>query len=59
MISKALSVVEILFKGASVSVCVRYEKQLQNEELTLQQQKRRLYKEVSDEKERLAQLAAR
>ncbi|XP_076007717.1 centrosomal protein of 131 kDa [Genypterus blacodes] len=37
----------------------RYEKQLQNEELTLQQQKRRLYKEVADEKERLAQLAAR
>lgn len=38
---------------------VRYEKQLQEEELSLQQQRRRLYKEVSDEKERLAQLAAR
>uniref|UniRef100_A0AAQ5ZH20 Centrosomal protein 131 n=1 Tax=Amphiprion ocellaris TaxID=80972 RepID=A0AAQ5ZH20_AMPOC len=37
----------------------RYEKQLQEEELSLQQQRRRLYKEVSDEKERLAQLAAR
>ncbi|KAM4524861.1 centrosomal protein of 131 kDa isoform 3-T3 [Odontesthes bonariensis] len=37
----------------------RYEKQLQEEELSLQQQRRRLFKEVSDEKERLAQLAAR
>ncbi|XP_050922136.1 LOW QUALITY PROTEIN: centrosomal protein of 131 kDa [Lates calcarifer] len=37
----------------------RYEKQLQEEELSLQQQRRRLYKEVADEKERLAQLAAR
>ncbi|XP_034426069.1 centrosomal protein of 131 kDa isoform X5 [Hippoglossus hippoglossus] len=37
----------------------RYEKQLQEEELSLQQQRRRLYKEVSDEKERLAQLSAR
>ncbi|XP_059181314.1 centrosomal protein of 131 kDa [Centropristis striata] len=37
----------------------RYEKQLQEEELSLQQQRRRLYKEVSEEKERLAQLAAR
>ncbi|XP_041830699.1 centrosomal protein of 131 kDa isoform X2 [Melanotaenia boesemani] len=37
----------------------RYEKQLQEEELSLQQQRRRLHKEVSDEKERLAQLAAR
>uniref|UniRef100_A0A8C2WX20 Centrosomal protein 131 n=1 Tax=Cyclopterus lumpus TaxID=8103 RepID=A0A8C2WX20_CYCLU len=34
-------------------------KQLQEEELALQQQRRRLYKEVADEKERLAQLAAR
>uniref|UniRef100_A0A7N6AZW2 Centrosomal protein 131 n=1 Tax=Anabas testudineus TaxID=64144 RepID=A0A7N6AZW2_ANATE len=34
-------------------------KQLQEEELSLQQQRRRLYKEVADEKERLAQLAAR
>jgi len=40
-------------------VCVRCEKQLQEEELSLQQQRRRLYKEVADEKERLAQLAAR
>lgn len=40
-------------------VSVRYEKQLQEEELSLQQQRRRLYKEVADEKERLAQLAAR
>ncbi|XP_071319375.1 centrosomal protein of 131 kDa isoform X2 [Trachinotus anak] len=37
----------------------RYEKQLQEEELSLQQQRRRLYKEVAEEKERLAQLAAR
>ncbi|CAB1433966.1 unnamed protein product, partial [Pleuronectes platessa] len=37
----------------------RYEKQLQEEELSLQQQRRRLSKEVSDEKERLAQLSAR
>ncbi|XP_014266104.3 centrosomal protein of 131 kDa isoform X1 [Maylandia zebra] len=37
----------------------RYEKQLQEEEVSLQQQRRRLYKEVADEKERLAQLAAR
>ncbi|XP_023805049.1 centrosomal protein of 131 kDa isoform X2 [Oryzias latipes] len=37
----------------------RYEKQLQEEELSLQQQRRRLYKEVSDDKERLTQLAAR
>ncbi|XP_062269695.1 centrosomal protein of 131 kDa isoform X2 [Platichthys flesus] len=37
----------------------RYEKQLQEEELSLQQQRRSLSKEVSDEKERLAQLAAR
>ncbi|KAG8008844.1 hypothetical protein GBF38_010485 [Nibea albiflora] len=37
----------------------RYEKQLQEEEQSLQQQRRRLYKEVADEKERLAQLAAR
>ncbi|XP_074476868.1 centrosomal protein of 131 kDa isoform X4 [Sebastes fasciatus] len=37
----------------------RYEKQLQEEELSLQQQRRRLYKEVADEKERLAQLTAR
>ncbi|XP_038130081.1 centrosomal protein of 131 kDa isoform X1 [Cyprinodon tularosa] len=37
----------------------RYEKQLQEEELSLQQQRRRLYKEMADEKERLAELAAR
>ncbi|XP_030610410.1 centrosomal protein of 131 kDa isoform X3 [Archocentrus centrarchus] len=37
----------------------RYEKQLQEEEVSLQQQRRRLYKEIADEKERLAQLAAR
>ncbi|XP_023274591.1 centrosomal protein of 131 kDa [Seriola lalandi dorsalis] len=37
----------------------RYEKQLQEEELSLQQQRRRLYKEVAEEKERLAELAAR
>ncbi|KAK2820121.1 hypothetical protein Q5P01_023080 [Channa striata] len=37
----------------------RYEKQLQEEELSLQQQRRRLYKEVADEKERLSQLASR
>lgn len=39
--------------------CLRFEKQLQEEENVLQQQRRRLYKEVSEEKERLAQLAAR
>lgn len=39
--------------------CVRYEKQLQEKELSLQQQRTRLYEEVADEKERLAQLAAR
>lgn len=37
----------------------RYEQQLQEEEVSLQQQRRRLYKEVADEKERLAELAAR
>uniref|UniRef100_A0A8C6W0U9 Centrosomal protein 131 n=1 Tax=Nothobranchius furzeri TaxID=105023 RepID=A0A8C6W0U9_NOTFU len=37
----------------------RYEKQLQEEELSLQQQRRRLYQEVAEEKERLANLAAR
>ncbi|XP_014838382.1 PREDICTED: centrosomal protein of 131 kDa-like isoform X2 [Poecilia mexicana] len=37
----------------------RYEKQLQEEELSLQQQRRRLYKEVADEKERVVELAAR
>uniref|UniRef100_A0A3B3CP47 Centrosomal protein 131 n=1 Tax=Oryzias melastigma TaxID=30732 RepID=A0A3B3CP47_ORYME len=36
----------------------QYEKQLQEEEFSLQQQRRRLYKEVSDDKDRLAQLAA-
>lgn len=45
--------------AALCSLCVRYEKQLQEEELSLQQQRRRLFKEVADEKERLAQLAAR
>lgn len=38
---------------------VRYEKLLEEEQLSLQQQRRRLYKEVADEKESLAQLAAR
>lgn len=42
-----------------LSPTVRYEKQLQEEELSLQQQRRRLYKEMADEKERLAELAAR
>ncbi|RVE59877.1 hypothetical protein OJAV_G00193350 [Oryzias javanicus] len=37
----------------------RYEKQLQEEEFSLQQQRRRLYTELSDDKERLTQLAAR
>ncbi|KAL0964859.1 hypothetical protein UPYG_G00330010 [Umbra pygmaea] len=37
----------------------RFEKQLAEEEMSLQQQRRRLYQEVSDEKERLNQLAAR
>lgn len=37
----------------------RYEKQLEQEEMSLQQQRRRLYAEVADEKERLNQQAAR
>ncbi|MGH0145463.1 UNVERIFIED_CONTAM: hypothetical protein FKN15_059895 [Acipenser sinensis] len=37
----------------------RYEKQLQEEEQALQQQRRRLYSEVAEEKERESQLAAR
>ncbi|XP_048870934.1 centrosomal protein of 131 kDa isoform X2 [Brienomyrus brachyistius] len=37
----------------------RFEKQLQEEEQALQQQRRRLYKDVAEEKERLAQLATR
>ncbi|XP_077359546.1 centrosomal protein of 131 kDa isoform X3 [Festucalex cinctus] len=37
----------------------RFEKQLQEEELSLQQHKKRIQKEVAEEKERLAQLAAR
>lgn len=37
----------------------RFEKQLQEEEMSLQQQRRRLYKEVAEEKDRLTQLAAR
>lgn len=41
------------------SMFTRYEKQLQEEEVSLQQQRRRLYKELADEKERLAQLASR
>ncbi|KAM9424452.1 centrosomal protein of 131 kDa [Pholidichthys leucotaenia] len=38
---------------------VRCEKQLEEEQLSLQQQRRRLHQEVSEEKERLAQLADR
>ncbi|XP_078427313.1 centrosomal protein of 131 kDa isoform X2 [Cetorhinus maximus] len=37
----------------------RYEKQLEQEEQAIQQQRRRLYVEVAEEKERLNQLAAR
>ncbi|XP_042308221.1 centrosomal protein of 131 kDa isoform X2 [Sceloporus undulatus] len=37
----------------------RYEKQLEQEEQALQQQRRRLYSEVAEEKERLSQQAAR
>lgn len=37
----------------------RYEKQLQEEEVSLQQQRSRLYKELAEEKENLAQLASR
>ncbi|XP_048345944.1 centrosomal protein of 131 kDa isoform X3 [Sphaerodactylus townsendi] len=37
----------------------RYEKQLEQEEVALQQQRRRLYSEVTEEKERLNQQAAR
>lgn len=42
-----------------VSMFNRYEKQLQEEEVSLQHQRRRLYKELADEKEQLAQLASR
>lgn len=50
-----------LEQSTKVCVCVwsRYDKQLQEEELSLQQQRRRLYKEVAEEKEMLAQLVAR
>lgn len=37
----------------------RYEKELQNEEEAYQQQRRRLYQEVQEEKERVAQQASR
>uniref|UniRef100_A0A3Q2YDB0 Centrosomal protein 131 n=1 Tax=Hippocampus comes TaxID=109280 RepID=A0A3Q2YDB0_HIPCM len=37
---------------------LKFEKQLQEEELSLQQHRKRIHKEVADEKERLAQLAA-
>ncbi|XP_013385942.1 centrosomal protein of 131 kDa-like [Lingula anatina] len=37
----------------------RYEKQLQQEEEAYQQQRRRLYQEIAEEKERIAQQAAR
>lgn len=37
----------------------RYEKHLEQEEQALQQQRRRLYSEVAEEKERLNQQAAR
>ncbi|XP_028674883.2 centrosomal protein of 131 kDa isoform X2 [Erpetoichthys calabaricus] len=37
----------------------RYEKQLQEEEQSIHQQRRRLYGEVAEEKERVAQLAAK
>uniref|UniRef100_A0A3B3ZYT0 Centrosomal protein 131 n=1 Tax=Periophthalmus magnuspinnatus TaxID=409849 RepID=A0A3B3ZYT0_9GOBI len=50
---------EALCERERENVKSRYEKQLQEEELSLQQQRRRLYKEVSDEKERLAHLASR
>lgn len=43
-----------------VKLCVcRYEKQLVQEEQSLQEQRRRLYSEVAEEKERLNQQAAR
>ena len=38
---------------------IRYEKQLQSEEEAFQQQRRRLYAEVQEEKERIAQQASR
>lgn len=41
------------------STFTRYEKQLQEEEVSLQQQRSRLYKELAEEKENLAQLASR
>lgn len=41
------------------SMFTRYEKQLQEEEVSLQQQRSRLYKELAEEKENLAQLASR
>lgn len=37
----------------------RYEKELQNEEQAYQQQRRRLYQEVQEEKDRVAQQASR
>lgn len=52
----------VTLRSVCLSVCLsarRYEKQLQEEELSLQQQRRRLYKEVAEEKEMLAQLVAR
>ncbi|KAM9832128.1 centrosomal protein of 131 kDa [Neosynchiropus ocellatus] len=50
---------EVLLQREREMIKQRYEKQLQEEELSFQQQRRRLYKEVSEEKERLAQLAGR
>lgn len=40
-------------------ICLRYEKELQNEEEAYQQQRRRLYTEVQEEKERVASQASR
>ncbi|XP_053727449.1 centrosomal protein of 131 kDa isoform X1 [Synchiropus splendidus] len=50
---------EVLLQRERDTIKQRFEKQLQEEELSFQQQRRRLYKEVSEEKERLAQLAGR
>lgn len=49
----------LIFCIQIISMFNRYEKQLQEEEVSLQHQRRRLYKELADEKEQLAQLVSR
>lgn len=50
--------VPVTYRGISTPL-FRYEKQLQAEEEAYQQARRRLYQEIQDEKERLAQQASR